>query len=69
MGVVFQDPEDQLFLTSVAQDVAFGPANMGLDKEEIATRVQEVFGRGGHGGIRSNGRPTISRSARRSAWP
>jgi cobalt transport protein ATP-binding subunit len=43
VGVVFQDPEDQLFLTSVAQDVAFGPANMGLPKEEIAGRVKEAL--------------------------
>jgi cobalt/nickel transport system ATP-binding protein len=43
VGVVFQDPEDQLFLTSVAQDVAFGPANMGLEKEEIALRVKEAL--------------------------
>ncbi len=43
MGVVFQDPEDQLFLTSVAQDVAFGPGNLGLDKDDIAVRVQEAL--------------------------
>jgi cobalt/nickel transport system ATP-binding protein len=43
VGVVFQDPEDQLFLTSVAQDVAFGPANMGLEKEEVASRVTEAL--------------------------
>ena len=43
VGVVFQDPEDQLFLTSVAQDVAFGPANMGLDKDEIETRVRDCL--------------------------
>ena len=39
VGVVFQDPEDQLFLTTVGQDVAFGPANMKLPPEEIAERV------------------------------
>lgn len=43
VGVVFQDPEDQLFLGTVAQDVAFGPSNMGLSKEEIAQRVQEAL--------------------------
>jgi cobalt/nickel transport system ATP-binding protein len=43
VGVVFQDPEDQLFLTSVAQDVAFGPGNLGLDKAEIADRVHEAL--------------------------
>ena len=43
MGLVFQDPEDQLFLPSVAQDVAFGPANMRLDKAEIDRRVHEAL--------------------------
>jgi cobalt/nickel transport system ATP-binding protein len=43
VGVVFQDPEDQLFLTSVAQDVAFGPANMGLDRVEIEIRVKDAL--------------------------
>ena len=43
VGVVFQDPEDQLFLTSVTQDVAFGPVNMGLEKEEVLSRVKEAL--------------------------
>lgn len=43
VGVVFQDPEDQLFLTTVGQDVAFGPANMGLERAEIAARVEEAL--------------------------
>ncbi len=43
VGVVFQDPEDQLFLTSVAQDVAFGPVNMGLEKDEVLVRVKEAL--------------------------
>ena len=43
VGVVFQDPEDQLFLTSVAQDVGFGPSNLGLERDEIAVRVREAL--------------------------
>jgi len=43
VGIVFQDPEDQLFLTSVAHDVAFGPTNMGLDAGEVARRVKEAL--------------------------
>jgi cobalt transport protein ATP-binding subunit len=43
VGVVFQDPEDQLFLTSIAQDVGFGPANLGLPPEEIAQRTHEAL--------------------------
>lgn len=36
---VFQDPDDQLFSPTVAQDIAFGPTNMGLSKEEVKRRV------------------------------
>jgi energy-coupling factor transporter ATP-binding protein EcfA2 len=36
---VFQDPDDQLFMPTVREDVAFGPLNMGLDREEAARRV------------------------------
>jgi cobalt/nickel transport system ATP-binding protein len=41
--VVFQDPDDQLFLTTVSQDVAFGPANLGLGSSEIAERVHQAL--------------------------
>jgi cobalt transport protein ATP-binding subunit len=43
VGVVFQDPEDQLFLNTVAQDVAFGPSNMGLSHAEVEERVREAL--------------------------
>ncbi len=39
VGLVFQDPDDQLFMPTVAQDVAFGPANFGVTGEELAARV------------------------------
>ena len=39
VGVVFQDPDDQLFCPTVRQDVAFGPANLGLDGDEVDERV------------------------------
>lgn len=35
----FQDPDDQLFSPTVAEDIAFGPKNMGLTKEEVQTRM------------------------------
>ncbi len=35
----FQNPDDQLFSSTVGEDIAFGPANMGLDKEEIKRRI------------------------------
>lgn len=43
IGLVFQNPNDQLFSPSVRDDVAFGPENMGLSDEEIEHRVQEAL--------------------------
>jgi cobalt/nickel transport system ATP-binding protein len=43
VGLVFQDPDDQLFMPTVAQDVAFGPANFGLRSAELADRVQHAL--------------------------
>lgn len=40
VGLVFQYPEYQLFEETVRQDIAFGPGNMGLTKEEIDSRVE-----------------------------
>jgi len=40
---VFQNPDDQLFSPTVSQDIAFGPANMGLSKEEIKRRVYNAL--------------------------
>ena len=43
VGLVFQYPEYQLFEETVAQDVAFGPKNLGLSEAEIADRVEEAL--------------------------
>jgi cobalt/nickel transport system ATP-binding protein len=43
VGVVFQDPDDQLFMPTVAEDVAFGPTNLGLSREAVAERVSEAL--------------------------
>lgn len=40
VGIVFQDPDDQLFMPTVFDDVAFGPINLGLSKEEVKERVE-----------------------------
>ena len=42
VGMVFQYPEYQLFADTVAEDVGFGPKNLGLDKAEIETRAREA---------------------------
>ncbi len=39
VGLVFQNPDDQLFAHSVFEDVAFGPRNMGFKEEEVSRRV------------------------------
>lgn len=41
LGMVFQNPNDQLFAATVEEDVAFGPLNLGLSKSEAAERVKE----------------------------
>ena len=53
VAVVFQDPDDQLIMNRVADDVAFGPENLGLPREEIAGRVEfalQALGLEGIGG-------------------
>jgi cobalt transport protein ATP-binding subunit len=43
VGLVFQDPDDQLFSQSVYEDVAFGPLYMDLPKEEVAQKVRQAL--------------------------
>ena len=43
VGLVFQDPDDQLFSPTVRADVAYGPAHLGLTPDEVADRVDEAL--------------------------
>ncbi|MFA7510404.1 MAG: ABC transporter ATP-binding protein, partial [Mycolicibacterium vanbaalenii] len=43
VGLVFQDPDDQLFMPTLAQDVAFGPANFGIRGAELEARVARAL--------------------------
>ncbi len=43
VGLVFQDPDDQLFSATVFDDIAFGPLYMGLPEEDIRSRVQRAL--------------------------
>ncbi|PKG32170.1 ATP-binding cassette domain-containing protein [Methanoregula sp.] len=43
IGIVFQNPDDQIFSPTVEQDIAFGPTNLGLDGETIHHRVHEAL--------------------------
>jgi cobalt transport protein ATP-binding subunit len=45
VGIVFQDSDDQLFMPTVGADVAFGPANLGLEGEALQQRVAEALER------------------------
>jgi cobalt/nickel transport system ATP-binding protein len=49
VGMVFQDPDDQLFMPTVYEDVAFGPCNLGLPDEEVRQRVGEALEKVGAG--------------------
>jgi cobalt/nickel transport system ATP-binding protein len=43
VGLVFQDPDDQLFMPTVRDDVAFGPTNLGLRGEDLDARVRQAL--------------------------
>lgn len=47
VGMVFQDPDDQLFMPSVGEDVGFGPMNLGLPADEVASRIDDALARVG----------------------
>lgn len=50
-GLLFQDPDDQLFCPTVAEDVAFGPLNLGLSRTEARARVAVALNRVGLAGF------------------
>jgi cobalt/nickel transport system ATP-binding protein len=43
VGIVFQDPDDQLFMPTVREDVAFGPANLGIAGSELDARIESAL--------------------------
>jgi len=43
VGIVFQDPDDQLFMPTVFDDIAFGPINMGLKEDKVRERVEKTI--------------------------
>ena len=53
VGLVFQNPDDQLFSPTVFEDVAFGPLHMGLDVAEIRSRVTDALAQVGMAGFES----------------
>ena len=51
VGIVFQDPDDQLFMPTVGEDVAFGPRNLGLPEGEVQSRVTAALAQVGMTGV------------------
>lgn len=51
VGMLFQNPDDQLFMPTVEEDVAFGPINMGLEQQEVERRVSIALERVGMEGL------------------
>lgn len=67
VGMVFQDPDDQLFMPTVGEDVAFGPRNQHLPPEEVERRVAEALERVGVSHLRGRAPHRLSGGERRAA--
>jgi cobalt/nickel transport system ATP-binding protein len=53
VGIMFQDPDDQIFCPTVAEDVSFGPRNLGFPREEVERRTRSALGQVGLTGYES----------------
>ena len=67
VGLVFQDPDDQLFCPTVAEDVAFGPQQLGLAENEIAARVNKALAQVGLAGFEHRATHHLSHGEKRRA--
>lgn len=67
VGLVFQDPEDMLFMPTIYDDVAFGPRNMKLPEDEVARRVEEALKAVGLQEMRERSAFQLSGGQKRSA--
>ncbi|MEJ2867094.1 ABC transporter ATP-binding protein [Actinomycetospora sp. OC33-EN08] len=65
VGIVFQDPDDQLFMPTVADDVAFGPANFGVTEPELSLRVKQALDAVGTGDLADRSPMHLSGGQRR----
>jgi cobalt/nickel transport system ATP-binding protein len=65
VGIVFQDPDDQLFMPTVRDDVAFGPANLGIRGEELDVRVKNALASVGMDGFEDRAPHHLSFGQRR----
>jgi len=67
VGLVFQDPDDQLFCPTVGEDAAFGPRQLGLNDEEIAARVKKSLAQAGLAGFENRATRHLSHGEKRRA--
>lgn len=67
VGMVFQDPDDQLFMPTVRDDVAFGPLNMGLTQAEADRRAREALETVGAGDLADRPPYRLSGGQKRAA--
>jgi cobalt/nickel transport system ATP-binding protein len=65
VGLVFQDPDDQLFCPTVAEDVAFGPLQLGLPEADVAARVKSSLARVGLAGFEARSTHHLSHGEKR----
>jgi energy-coupling factor transporter ATP-binding protein EcfA2 len=65
VGFVFQDPDDQLFMPTVAEDVGFGPRNFGLSEVEVGKRIGAALEAVGEGALRDRAPHHLSGGERR----
>ena len=66
VGMVFQNSDDQLFMPTVFEDVAFGPMNLGLEKEELEHKVMQALDTVGAAHLRSRPPYRLSHGEKRS---
>ncbi len=67
IGLVFQDPDDQLFCPTVAEDVAFGPQQLGLSEADISSRVKKSLAQVGLAGFEHRSTHHLSHGEKRRA--
>ena len=67
VGLVFQDPDDQLFMPTVEDDVAFGPRQLGLPEAEVEARVADALARVGAAHLRRRAPHRLSGGEKRAA--
>ena len=67
VGLLFQDSDDQIFMPTIEEDVAFGPRNLGLGPEVVQARVDRSLARVGLNGQRSRPPHLLSAGERRRA--